>query len=796
MPVTPTFPGVYIEEIPSGVRTIVGVATSIGLFVGRARQGPLNQPVLCLNFSDFERAFSSDYARSDLARSVRLFFQNGGSQCYVVRIASGATQSTVTLENTAGNPVLVATSKSAGAVGDTMRLAVTYSGPRPEATFNLEVFRWTQTPQGVQVKADRELYQNLDMDPLSPRYAPDYVTQNSALITLAAQGGLTPAANGFSQSGRAVPARTNAIFQTQWKALIGTTSTPNRFRISVDGGAFTEVDLSTLDFTQAPLSTVANIATSLGTAIKQLIEAKIQSGAQVSVSFPNGPAGTAGQDNEQTVTMRIASANGDVLIQPASVNDTAIALLLGTDQGGIEVGRFAQNRPAPTGTVFNPGNNLVNLVNFMAQKQTAFNTINVAGTAIALAGFQTVVGPEARMYQDGFTTAVTGNSDGVREKLSMIVAAVNAQQAADPTFKWSAEAWGDRLALLPGAGGDNSQGAVTTSGGDGVNIATSFTPNVRYYSLGPSGTGTWQVPAGAPASDGSAPAMSDYRAAYGVVDSQVDLFNLLVLPSDEDHLPATRASLWGPASDFCVKRRAFLMMDAPAEWKTVTQATAGITALRVGLAKDHAAIYHPRIVINENGRITSVGAGGAIAGLMSRIDGSRGVWKAPAGMEADLRGIVDVDIKYSNDENGILNPRAINTIRSFPAGVVSWGARTMDGDDGFGSEYRYVPIRRLALFIEESLYRGTQWVVFEPNDEPLWSQIRLNVGAFMHNLFRQGAFEGKTPLQAYFVKCDGETTTANDRNLGIVNILVGFAPLKPAEFVIIQIQQIAGQIQT
>jgi len=373
MPVTPTFPGVYIEEIPSGVRTIVGVATSIGLFVGRARQGPLNQPVLCLNFSDFERAFSSDYARSDLARSVRLFFQNGGSQCYVVRIASGATQSTVTLENTAGNPVLVATSKSAGAVGDTMRLAVTYSGPRPEATFNLEVFRWTQTPQGVQVKADRELYQNLDMDPLSPRYAPDYVTQNSALITLAAQGGLTPAANGFSQSGRAVPARTNAIFQTQWKALIGTTSTPNRFRISVDGGAFTEVDLSTLDFTQAPLSTVANIATSLGTAIKQLIEAKIQSGAQVSVSFPNGPAGTAGQDNEQTVTMRIASANGDVLIQPASVNDTAIALLLGTDQGGIEVGRFAQNRPAPTGTVFNPGNNLVNLVNFMAQKQTAFN---------------------------------------------------------------------------------------------------------------------------------------------------------------------------------------------------------------------------------------------------------------------------------------------------------------------------------------------------------------------------------------------------------------------------------------
>jgi uncharacterized protein len=126
---------------------------------------------------------------------------------------------------------------------------------------------------------------------------------------------------------------------------------------------------------------------------------------------------------------------------------------------------------------------------------------------------------------------------------------------------------------------------------------------------------------------------------------------------------------------------------------------------------------------------------------------------------------------------------------------VVWGSRTLRGDDIIADDYKYIPIRRLALYIEESLYRGTKWVVFEPNDEPLWAQIRLNVGAFMHNLFRQGAFQGTTPNQAYFVKCDSETTTQNDRDLGIVNIVVGFAPLKPAEFVIIQIQQIAGQIQ-
>jgi phage tail sheath protein FI len=135
-------------------------------------------------------------------------------------------------------------------------------------------------------------------------------------------------------------------------------------------------------------------------------------------------------------------------------------------------------------------------------------------------------------------------------------------------------------------------------------------------------------------------------------------------------------------------------------------------------------------------------------------------------------------------------------LRSFPAyGRVAWGARTMKGDDSQADEYKYVPIRRLALFLEESLYRGTQWVVFEPNDEPLWAQIRLNLGVFMNGLFRQGAFQGKTPQEAYFVKCDKETTTQADRNLGIVNILVGFAPLKPAEFVVLTIQQIAGDLQ-
>jgi phage tail sheath protein FI len=171
------------------------------------------------------------------------------------------------------------------------------------------------------------------------------------------------------------------------------------------------------------------------------------------------------------------------------------------------------------------------------------------------------------------------------------------------------------------------------------------------------------------------------------------------------------------------------------------------------------------------------------------------VWKAPAGQEATLTGVTGLSVPLTDAENGELNPLGINCLRQMPvAGYVVWGARTIVGDDRLASQWKYIPVRRTALYIEESLYRGTQWAVFEPNDEPLWSQLRLNIGVFMHGLFRQGAFQGQSPKEAYFVKCDSTTTTQADIDRGIVNIVVGFAPLKPAEFVVLYIQQMAGQL--
>jgi phage tail sheath protein FI len=216
------------------------------------------------------------------------------------------------------------------------------------------------------------------------------------------------------------------------------------------------------------------------------------------------------------------------------------------------------------------------------------------------------------------------------------------------------------------------------------------------------------------------------------------------------------------------------------------------------LRSKNAAVYFPRTFVPDpvnNNRLKSVAASGTIAGLYARTDATRGVWKAPAGTDATLQNVQALAYNLTDLENGALNPLGVNCLRTFPVfGSVSWGARTLEGADVLASEWKYVPIRRLALFLEESLYRGTKWVVFEPNDEALYGQIRLNVGTFMNNLFRQGAFQGQTPQEAYFVKCDKETTTQADRNLGIVNIEVGFAPLKPAEFVILIIQQIAGTL--
>jgi phage tail sheath protein FI len=280
--------------------------------------------------------------------------------------------------------------------------------------------------------------------------------------------------------------------------------------------------------------------------------------------------------------------------------------------------------------------------------------------------------------------------------------------------------------------------------------------------------------------------------AEGGIADILDLFNIVCVPGVTH--PPTITSLQGSVA----KKRAFLVVDSPegVDFAGMSNAVASY----IGGDASYAAIYYPWVRAPDplkQGAVRAFPPCGFVAGIMARTDSRRGVWKAPAGTDAALVGVVGFEETLNDARNGVLNLKAVNCLRTLPVyGNVVWGSRTLEGDNNRGSEWKYVPVRRMALFLEESLYRGTQWVVFEPNDEPLWSQIRLNIGAFMQTLFRQGAFQGATPKEAYFVKCDRTTTTQTDINMGIVNIHVGFAPLKPAEFVVLRIQQIAGDIPT
>jgi phage tail sheath protein FI len=531
MPITPTYPGVYIEEVPSGVHTITGVATSVTAFIGRAERGPVNESTTINSFADFERNFGSLTLLSTLGFAVRDFYLNGGSQAIIVRLDNGGSAATITLPATASppSPNLILEAASVGSWGANLAALVDYNTKDKANTklFNLTIQELDPTTKAAR---NSEKFLNVSVDDKDPRFLPKVLELSSSLGRVQKSGG-----GGYNVS----------------------TSRPN---------------------------VVPNIG---------------------SPPHPNPIAAIGGSD----------------------------------------------------------------------------------GSALTKANF--------------FGAGMQAAKQGV-------------------------------------------------------------------FAL-----------------------------------EKADLFNLLCIP------PYTTANdvdtdLLAAAVAYCRTRRAMMIVDSKSTWTkketAIKEFSDGTYPGITGPDRTYSALFFPRLKQPNplrDSQIEEFVSCGAVAGVFSRTDASRGVWKAPAGIDAGLVGVPELSVSLTDDENGELNPLGVNCLRAFPVyGRLVWGSRTQDGADRLASEWKYIPVRRTALFIEESLYRGTKWVVFEPNDEPLWAQIRLNVGAFMQNLFRQGAFQGKTPREAYLVKCDKETTTQNDINLGIVNIVVGFAPLKPAEFVIIKISQLAGQIAT
>ncbi|WP_444997843.1 phage tail sheath family protein [Aliikangiella sp. IMCC44359] len=435
---------------------------------------------------------------------------------------------------------------------------------------------------------------------------------------------------------------------------------------------------------------------------------------------------------------------------------------------------------------------IVRVSNSGVTASTTIDTLDLLASSTGEWGNQLVVSithPDATMNPDAaaeqlFNLIITDNDTGVVETFNNVsVISTHARFVTTVLEQQSKLVRFNEASAMPG----------TRPGPLGNGTVTDGDPPIEFIG-GDNGTTIDQVQV-------SDPARETAREGIWALE-KADIFNLLCIPPFSlDVAGNIDAQTRTAAAEYCLGRRAVFIADPLNDWdepSDITDPVTGLDGATWGLSRNaNTAVYFPRVKQPNpliEGRLSEFAPCGVIAGIISRTDATRGIWKAPAGLEATLKGVSELTTKVTDGDNGVLNPLAVNCLRAFPVnGRVVWGSRTLVGADQLASEWKYLPVRRTALYIEESLFRGTQWVVFEPNDEPLWAQIRLNVGSFMQNLFRQGAFQGSSPKEAYFVKCDSETTTQNDIDLGIVNILVGFAPLKPAEFVVIKLQQITNQ---
>jgi uncharacterized protein len=645
MPSQLTYPGVYIKEIASGVRTITGVATSITAFIGRAYWGAVNEPVQINSYGDFERQFGGLQENYPMSYAIRDFFLNGGSQALIVRLVSnkfgeGAdaeiAEAKKVAEATTGADT-VAAKAAAKAVNDSIQLADN------KATVNQKLLAknvWDK----IKLVAD---------------------IATVAEVKAAAEVALKEAKN----------------------------SLPTKAKLKLSGDSL-------------------------------VLEAASE--------------GIWGNDLLARVDTDNLATNSDFF------NLTIFSRNTGKTERFLNLTCTTSSSPKYVKNVLEKESNLVRFVGSVGPKPVVTTIDTKELDDIIAAGAKT----GADEAQKQAATAAT------KKKVKDEKSPYNPTDVRN--YKGVAD--GDKCF-------------------EGVSLDEEDITGVGFQ--------------------------SKKQGLYAL--DKADIFNLLCIPPDARQSD-TPSSVYVEAAQYCKTRRAMLIVDPPHDWGSnketaASDAKKGLSALNlVGEDARNAVLFFPRVMQPDplrEGQLEIFPPCGIIAGIMARTDSTRGVWKAPAGIDATLTGVQGLQINLNDAENGMLNPLGINCLRFFPVyGRVAWGARTMRGADQVADEWKYTPVRRLALYMEESLYRGTQWVVFEPNDEPLWAQIRLNIGAFMNNLFRQGAFQGSTSKEAYFVKCDSENNPQNDINLGIVNISVGFLPLKPAEFVVISFQQIAGNIAT
>ena len=818
---TPTYPGVYIQELPSAVHPITGVATSIAAFVGYTARGIDNRAQQIFSMSDYERLYGGLASDSEVSYAVQQFFTNGGSQAWVVRAPrNGSEDAEVVVSGIGGTPAQLlsfeALSSGAWANGQLL-IDIDYNGLYTPVAGSVTISASTNvTGNATFFSSALEVgdYLVFAADATQTPYQIATINNDTSLVLSSAYTGIVPAG-----------ATTATVIDD-----------PLSFNLTITD----VVDDIVETFPDVTLN--SNYANYVQTVINdydngsQLVQVTSVNATPTTAPPVSGIVGTAatvysisdalGGTTALTGTVSVKQYSPTVTGTGTSFSSSMIGqwLLFGSEantyyqiSGVSGAGSLTLSAPylgsTSASTSATAANNTANanwgLSLSVSSPSTAPPPLPITVPLFAKnASIPQTMAGLASQLQRSINAALSVQMSGASVQCSVF--GVGGSQSI--RINASLPQMPDAVLSFPALVSATLTDASTALGLDSLSLQ-----NVAHYALGTSNGSSNATPwqgdqySSSPGYDGTGlpsttQLIGDPGAYTGIYALQkIDAFNILCIPE------ATRASavnastldttvdpnaIYTAAIALCHTMRAFLLLDCPPYVNTIASAvdwkTNGLT-----VNDPSGAAYFPRLRLPDplsNYNLRTFAPCGVVAGVYANTDATRGVWKAPAGTAATLAGVQSMVYKMNDAENGVLNPLGLNCFRTFPVyGAVSWGARTLVGADAEASQWKYVPVRRTALFLESSLYQGTQWVVFEPNDEPLWSAIRINVGSFMQNLFVQGFFQGSTPAQAYFVKCDSETTTQTDIDNGIVNIVVGFAPLMPAEFVIIQIEQLAGQ---
>jgi hypothetical protein len=802
------------------------VETATTAFIGRALRGPVDEPVICNSYADFQRVFGGLWLESKLGYAVSDFFQNGGSKAIVVRLYNPRPE-TVKAARSVFEVVKAAANKNGATVDSLVNAAndAAVKVKEPEAAKDAAAAVAKAVKQAKDDSAIVVKLTNVANDAAvkvkEPEAAKDAAAAVAKAVEQANVSGATVAdlvkaaqdVAGAQEEGAAQDAA-NAVVEVVKKA-----AKDAMLKAAQAAVPRPKASLSVTRLTRAAqpvFEAVAAVDTKEydGTIVVKLTN--VANDAAVKVKEPE-----AAKDAAAAVAKAVEQANGDSATV-ASLVKAAQDVAGAQEEGAAREAANAVAKAVEDANV--SGATVADLVEAAqgAAEAQAKGAAPDAANAVAQAVIEKAKEAMLKAAQaalDSVTIKLEAAHEGAwGNSLRVRLTDVDSRVSGELAKRYDVPEWELFNLSVRDLKTDTAEDFPNVTVVSGPRRLDQVLKNesklVRVADLegaatrpaahpGPSaGNNWWQDSKACSAADGKATDgepltstefLGDEDKKTGIYALEhADIFNLLCIPpyneeGDED----VDTNVLTAAATYCEKRRAMLLVDPPKSWIGKDEAKKGFPI--EGLSSNNAAIFFPRIQAPNPLRDNQVEEF-APSGF-ARTDATRGVWKAPAGQEATLRGVVGLSVPLTDAENGELNPLGINCLRQVPAaGYVVWGARTIVGDDRLASQWKYIPVRRTALYIEESLYRGTQWAVFEPNDEPLWSQLRLNIGVFMHGLFRQGAFQGQSPKDAYFVKCDSTTTTQADIDRGIVNIIVGFAPLKPAEFVVLYIQQIAGQL--